>query len=275
MKSFVALCVGLSGLCAATAMAAESPVAPMDLVQPLADYKVYVSAEVKKLVAETRKFTAAVKAGDLKTAQALYSPTRAHYERVEPVAELFDDLDKSIDSRADDHEGKEEDPDFKGFHRIEYGLFAKKSTAGLAPFADKLNADVAELQGRLKELAFPPEKVVGGAAALIEEVASTKISGEEDRYSGTDLSDFRANVDGAQKIVALLHPLTVKADKPLSDKIDANLAAVDKVLGKYALKDGGFQSYDKLNPADRAALQGPITTLAEDLSKLRGTFGLD
>ncbi len=276
MKSFVAFFVGAAAICAATsAPAAESAVSPMELVQPVADYKIYIAAEVKQLAAETAKFTAAVKSGDLKTAQALYAPTRVHYERIEPVAELFDDLDKAIDSRADDHEQKEADPDFTGFHRIEYGLFSKKSTAGLAPFADKLKADVTELQNRVKDLTIPPEKMVGGAAALIEEVASTKISGEEDRYSGTDLWDFRANVDGAQKIVVLLHPLTLKADKPLSDKIDANLATVDQVLNKYAVKGGGFQSYDKLSPADRTALQGPITTLAEDLSKLRGTFGLD
>ncbi len=276
MKSFVAVFVGAAGICAAAAAWADSPsVGPMELVQPIADYKIYITAEVKQLVADTKKFTTAVRSGDLKAAQTLYAPARVHYERVEPVAELFDDLDKAIDSRADDHEQKEEDPGFTGFHRIEYGLFSKKSTAGLSPLADKLDADVAELQSRLADLALPPEKVVGGAASLIEEVASTKISGEEDRYSGTDLWDFRANIDGAQKIVTLLHPLTAKADKPLGDKIDANLVTVDKVLGKYALKNGGYESYEKLSPADRTALQGPITALAEDLSKLRGTFGLE
>jgi hypothetical protein len=35
---------------------------------------------------------------------------------------------------------------------------------------------VLELQKRISELAFPPSKVVGGAAGLIEEVAASKIS---------------------------------------------------------------------------------------------------
>ncbi len=73
-------------------------------------------------------------------------------------------------------------------------------------YAGQLNGDVLELQKRISELAFPPSKVVGGAAGLIEEVAASKISGEEDRYSHTDLWDFQANVDGAQKIVDLLRP---------------------------------------------------------------------
>lgn len=157
---------------------------------------------------------------------------------------------------------------------LEYGLFEKKSTEGLAPFADKLNADVVELQKRIAGLTIPPEKMVGGAAALMEEVGANKITGEEDRYSHTDLWDFKANVDGARKIVDLLHPLTVKADKDLSQKIAKNFETVEKILAKYKTKDG-YETYDKLSQEDRTALQGPITTLAEDLSKLRGTLGLN
>ena len=250
-------------------------VSPLDLVQPVADYKVYVSKGVNRLVEDTVKFTTAVKAGDLKQAQELYAPTRFHYEMIEPIAELFSDLDGSIDSRADDHEKKEADNGFTGFHRIEYGLFEKRSTDGLAPVADKLNADVADLQKRIAGLTVPPEKMVGGAAALIEEVGSTKITGEEDRYSHTDLWDFKANVDGARKIVELLRPFTVKADKDLSNKVDANFETVEKILAKYKTANGGYESYDKLTPEDRTALQGPVTTLAEDLSKLRGTLGLN
>ncbi len=247
----------------------------LDLVAPVTDYKLYVSSEVKALLTQTKAFTAAVKAGDLAKAKALYAPTRLHYERIEPVAELFSDLDGSIDSRADDHEQKEADPTFTGFHRLEYALFAQNTTKGQGEFADKLLADVTELQTRLKTLTVPPEKMVGGAAALIEEVAATKISGEEDRYSHTDLWDFKGNIEGSAKIVDLLRPLLVKADKPLLDKIDGNFATVNKVLAKYAVKGGGYETYDKLSEADRNALHGPITALAEDLSKLRGTLGLN
>lgn len=89
-------------------------------------------------------------------------------------------------------------------------------------YADQLNSDVLDLQTRISELAFPPSKVVGGAAGLIEEVAASKISGEEDRYSHTDLWDFRANVDGAQKIVDLLRPQLQKSNAELLAKVDAN-----------------------------------------------------
>ncbi|MBP2167119.1 iron uptake system component EfeO [Erwinia toletana] len=246
----------------------------LQLVGPIAEYKVYVTKEVEQLVTGTKAFTDAIKAGDLDKAKALFAPTRQHYERIEPIAELFSDLDGSIDAREDDFEKKAEDPNFTGFHRLEKALFADNTTKGQEAFADRLYKDTLDLQTRINELAFPPGKVVGGAAGLIEEVASSKISGEEDRYSRTDLWDFRANVDGAQKIVNLLRPLLVKANPELLAKVDGNFKKVDTILDKYRTKEG-YESYDKLTTADRNALKGPITSLAEDLSLLRGTLGLD
>ncbi|UAN55512.1 iron uptake system protein EfeO [Serratia sp. JSRIV004] len=246
----------------------------MDLVGPIAEYKVYVTKEVEGLVKQTKLFTDAIKAGDVAQARKLYAPTRQHYERIEPIAELFSDLDGSIDAREDDYEKKAEDPKFTGFHRLEKALFADNTTKGMNEYADGLYKDTLELQKRIGELTFPPSKVVGGAAGLIEEVAASKISGEEDRYSRTDLWDFQANVDGAQKIVNLLRPLLEKANQPLLAKIDANFKTVDIILAKYKTAEG-YESYEKLTTADRNAMKGPITTLAEDLSQLRGVLGLD
>ncbi|HEX4768198.1 MAG TPA: iron uptake system protein EfeO [Lichenihabitans sp.] len=256
--------------------APTAPISPMDLVGPLAEYKAYVTREVEALAAETRTFTDAVKAGKLDEARALYAPTRQHYERIEPIAELFSDLDTSVDSREDDFELKAKDPKFTGFHRIEKGLFADRSTAGLEPLADKLMADASDLKSRIAGLTITPKSMVGGAASLIEEVASKKVSGEEDRYSRTDLWDFQANLDGAQKIVDLLDPLVVKRNPELVARVGENFAKVDAILAKYRTSEGGgYVSYDKLETADRNRLKGPITVLAEDLSTLRGTLGID
>lgn len=254
--------------------AARAEVSPLDLVQPIADYKVYVQENLDILVKDTKAFTDAIKAGDLEKAKELYPSSRVSYEKIEPLAELFADLDAAIDSRADDHENGEKSEDFTGFHRLEYGLFAQNSTEGLDQYADKLYADVVELQKRIKDLTVPPEKVVGGAAALLEEVAATKISGEEDRYSHTDLWDFQANVDGAQKIVELFKPLVEKEKPGLIAKVEENFRTVNDILAKYK-KGDGYESYDKLTEDDRKALAGPVTTLAEDLSTLRGVLGLN
>ena len=244
------------------------------LEQPLAEYKAYVQAEAKDLVAKTTEFTAAVKAGNIAKAKSLFAATRYHYERIEPIAELFNELDPAIDAREDDFKQGPKDPAFTGFHRIEYALWVENSTAGVNEIADKLLADVKTLQQEIDLLSFPPNKVVGGAAVLVEEVAGSKISGEEDRYSHTDLSDFQANIEGAQKIVDLFRPLIAEKNQALLDKTDANFKTVNNILAKYQTANG-FETYDKLTEADRKALQAPINALAEDLAQLRGTLGLN
>lgn len=259
---------------AATDAAPARPSA-MDLVGPLAEYKVYVKGEVDALVAGVTKLVGAVKAGRLEEAQGVYAPAHLRYERIEPIAELFNDLDGSMDSREDDFERKAEDPKFLGFHRIEKGIFADKSTAGLTPIADKLMNDALDLQKRIDGLTIAPKDLVGGAAELIEEVASRKITGEEDRYSRTDLWDFRGNVDGAQKIITLLRPMIDQQDPKLAARLKDNFAKVDGVLAKYKTNDDGFVSYDKLAEQDRTALKGSINILAEDLSAVKGTLGIE
>lgn len=253
--------------------ASASTDATLDLVEPIANYKLYVAEHTAKLVEDTGKFVDAIKAGDIDKAKSLYAPTRMSYEMVEPIAELFSDLDVSIDARADDYEKGEKDPAFTGFHRIEYDLWAVGSTEDLAGTADKLLADVKDLNQRIADLTFPPETVVGGAAALMEEVAATKISGEEDRYSHTDLWDFKANFDGSRKIFELVRPLLAD-DTEFVAKVSDNFQTVDETLAKYKAGDG-YETYDKLSEADRTVLAASVNTLAEDLSTLRGKLGLD
>ncbi|WP_410007220.1 MULTISPECIES: iron uptake system protein EfeO [unclassified Bartonella] len=274
MRTMALKAVAIAGLMSlmTPAFAANEP--ELDLVAPIAEYKIYVSEKVDKLVEDTEKFTAAIKAGKVDEAKALFAPTRISYEAIEPIAELFADLDKSIDARADDFEKEEKDPNFTGFHRIEYSLWETKSTDDIQGTADKLLTDVKDLQARISDLAFPPETVVGGAAALMEEVAATKISGEEDRYSHTDLWDFRGNFDGSRKIFDLFKGFLGKDDAAFVTKVTENFDTVDEILSKY--KEGeGYVSYEKLTDDDRNTLSAAVNTLAEDLSELRGKLGLE
>lgn len=261
------------------AMQAQAAVAPQDLVNPITDYKLYVLDNLEQFSSHTREFTDAIKAGDLQRAQQLYAPTHVYYERIEPIAELFADLDASIDAREDDYEHGVQDPTFTGFHRLEYGLFHEHSTTGLGDYAERLMSDVETLEQSVQDLTFPPEKVVGGAAALMEEVAATKVSGEEDRYSHTDLWDFHGNLDGSKKIFELVKPLAAQEDPAFVARIEENFTAIEHTLAHYYLTEGdassGFESYDKVSERDRRTLVGPVTVLAEELSTLRGLLGLN
>ena len=73
----------------------------------------------------------------------------------------------------------------------------------------------------------------------------------------------------------MLRPDVKARDPELISRVEANFTKVDARLAKYKIAESGFQSYEALKPEDQKALRGPITLLAEDLSRLRGTLGID
>ena len=157
-----------------------------------------------------------MRAGDTEQAKSLYAAARVPWEAIEPVAELFPDSDAVIDSRADDYDQAEADPNFSGFHALEYGLWSQGTingaTVDLPALADRLDSDIAALITSVQGITIQPQVMTNGAGALIEEASQGKITGEEDRYSKTDLTTLAANIDGSQEIFDLLKPLITTAN---------------------------------------------------------------
>jgi iron uptake system component EfeO len=227
-------------------------------------YQAYVVAEVDKLIPATKIFTDAVRAGDIEKAKAAYAPARYYYEEVEPVAESFGDLDPSIDAR----DGDVEDPaQWTGFHRIEKALWQDKSLTGMAPVATRLDQDVAKLKTLVATVTFQPAQLANGATELLNEVASSKITGEEDRYSHTDLSDFEGNVVGAQKAFTLLQPALQTIDPALSAAVQQQFTTVLDSIKPYR-KGNTYVDYSTVTPDQRRALTQKVDALAEPLSEV-------
>jgi iron uptake system component EfeO len=239
----------------------------------VAQYRTYVDQQVADTVTKTKTFTDAVRAGDLEAAKAAYAPSRVGWESIEPIAGLVEDIDGAVDARVDDFEGPT-DPAWTGWHRLEYLLFDRGTTEGGAELADKLDADLQELQSQVPDLEITGLAVARGSGELIEEVSEGKLTGEEDRYSGTDLWDFGANVAGARKAFELLSPALEEADPDLVTQIEDEFAAVESVLATYQTPDGGYQPYSALTEADKTQLKSDLGALSESLSSVPGALGL-
>lgn len=109
------------------------------LADATASYKRYIKSQSDTLLVKTQEFVDAVKAGDIDKAKALFPVARTYWERIEPVAEIFGDLDPAIDAReADLEEGQE----WTGYHKIEKDLWIEKDVSKDGPIADKLMTDV-------------------------------------------------------------------------------------------------------------------------------------
>ena len=207
-------------------------------------------------------------------AQAAYAPSRVNWERIEPIAGLVPDIDTAVDARVDDFEGPD-DPTWTGWHRLEYLLWEQNTAEGGAEFADKLDADLASLQSQVAELELPAGALAVGAAELIEEVSEGKITGEEDRYSHTDLWDFAANIEGSEQLITLLTPALEAADPDLLVAINDGFTDIEGQLATYADGNGGYVSYEQLTDDDKAQMQATLAELSENVSQVAGTLGLE
>lgn len=235
------------------------------LSKATADYKRYVMAQADELQSDTEKFVAALRSGQVTRAKALFGPTRLHYESIEPVAESFGNLDPDIDARINDVTNEKE---WTGFHRIERTLWQQNTTRGLGVYATKLINDVNTLVAKVKTIQLQPAQLANGAVELMNEVANSKITGEEDRYSHTDLSDFQGNLSGSRKAFELLVPaLSETGNAPLAATIDKRFGSVQDSLDRFKRNTAlGFATYGKVTQADRQRFAAEVDSLDEPLA---------
>ncbi|WHP46572.1 imelysin family protein [Mannheimia bovis] len=244
----------------------------LDLSKETETYKQFVIEEIDQLVTGTEKFVGYLEQGDVQKAKEIYPLARMHFERSEPIAESFGDLDPRIDARLADlaEEGKTE-KDWSGFHKIEKVLWEKNTTKGTKETADQLLKDVKELRAKIPTAEVTPELMITGAVDLLNEVSTTKVTGEEEIFSKTDLYDFKANIEGAEKIYQIFKPQLEKVDAKLSAEIANHFAAVNGLLEKHnKSKTGGYDyvGYDTLSKADIKALAEAVNQLGEPLAQL-------
>ncbi|MEU6648847.1 iron uptake system protein EfeO [Streptomyces sp. NPDC046900] len=234
----------------------------------VAAYRAYAQDQADETLPRVETFAKAIKDGDVEAAKKAYAPSRIGWERTEPVAESFGDIDPKVDTRAD---GLEQGQKWTGWHRLEKALWQdKKIGAEEKTLADQLVTDLKDWQTRVGKAEITPTSMANGAKELLDEVATGKVTGEEDRYSHTDLVDFKANVEGAQKAYDLLKPAAQQNDAALTQELEKQFGALDTLLDKYRSDKASydFVSYEKVGKDDRKELSDAVNALAEPLSKL-------
>ena len=240
-----------------------------DLSKETSEYKKYVEGQIDMLLKDTENFAQLLKTGKLDEAKKVYPLIRMAYERSEPIAESFGESDIKIDYRlVDFKEEFKNEEGWKGFHRIEKILWEQNTTKGTEKYADDLVNDIKELKAKIATIEVTPDLMVTGAIDLLNEVSTQKITGEEEVFSHTDLYDFRANIEGAQKIFELFRPKLEQKDAKLVTTLDTEFKAVNALLDKYMTDDKNYKLYTELKPEDTKALAEAVTKLGEPLSQM-------
>jgi iron uptake system component EfeO len=240
------------------------------LVTAVDGYAAYVKQNTTDLVSHTQMFCQAINAGNMNQAKVLYPQARVYYERIEPVAEVWGGLDTSIDGRWENPVTVKSQ--FTGFHRLEQMLWQDNSLSGAPAMCAGLVKNEQQLLTLVSKAQYNPLEMASGATDLINEAGTSKISGEEERYSNTDLPVFAANVEASMKVVTLLQPYLQGKDSGLVPLIQQRDAAVDNLLAHFKATPGydqtGYVEYTTVTKADRRQLSAAVNALAEAMSKM-------
>ena len=232
-------------------------------------YKKFVENQVDTLLKDTEKFAETLKAGNLDEAKKQYPVIRMAYERSEPIAESFGELDVNIDFRLADYlEENKTEEGWRGFHRIEKIMWEQNTTKGTEQYADQLVKDIKELKAKVATVEVTPDLMVTGAVDLLNEVATQKITGEEEIYSHTDLYDFKANIEGAEEIFKIFKPLIEKKDSKLAKDLTEKFATINSLLDKYKTDEKHYKLYTDLTKENTKELSEAVTKLGEPLSQM-------
>lgn len=258
----------------------------------VAKYIGYVRSQAEELLPEVQKFVAAFAAGDVELARQLFPLARISYERIEPVASQFGDLDPKIDYRKPG--ALEEGIPFTGFHRIEQDLWLEEAIANysapgksryatddLVPMSpaertkigQQLVGDITELKKKVTdpEFTLTLADITEGAKGLLDEIAAPdgKLPGEENEFGHTDLYDFYANIEGAEVAFDTVRGIAeANGEKQLTENIGERFADMFQLLDSYGSYDTGFVSYETVNNEQRSELAAKLNALSEPMSRL-------
>ena len=191
------------------------------------DYKPFAVERIQIALAGAKDLQAAVKAGDVKAAQAAWIKSRKGWEAAEPITgEFFPKLDEAIDAWPDAKQG---------YHAIEAALFAGKLNEIGAP-VDKLVADLTEFDKQLSapSFSFKAQGLLNGATKLAYEIGENKSKGGESPYAGTSIDDIYQNNEGVEAVYKLVFHEALKARDPKLDEriLDQIEKVEDYVKGK-------------------------------------------
>jgi iron uptake system component EfeO len=240
------------------------------LVTAVQGYSTFVKQNTTDLVSHTQTFCQAVSSGNMNQAKVLYPQARVYYEKIEPVASVWGSLDTSIDGRWENPVTVKSQ--FTGFHRIEQMLWQDKSRSGAPAMCSGLVKNEQQLLTLVGSAQYNPLDMAAGATDLVNEAATAKITGEEERYSNTDLPVFEANVEASTEVITLLQPYLQTKDASTVALIKQRDAAVESLLTKYKATPGydstGYVDYSTVSKADRKQLSTAVNALAEAMSKV-------
>ncbi|ATL67940.1 EfeM/EfeO family lipoprotein [Nocardia terpenica] len=242
------------------------PVTAADLYDPDRRYTDYVTAGLARLATDTDTLRADLTTGDRTAARTAWLTAHLDYGRLGAAYGAFGDFDTKLDGRADGLPGGVADPDFTGFHRVEYGLWHNESAMTLAAAVDRLADNVHALVAAFPAIQVPIEDLGLRTHEILENTLQFELTAATDYGSGTTLATAAANTDGTRELLTVLQPI-LQSRYPQLPQVGTWLDRFQAQLNSHHTA-GAWTPVAQLGPADHQRLDGTLGQLLEYLAPI-------
>jgi high-affinity iron transporter len=246
-----------------------TPVSDQLMQSAAHDYNQSLQPVMRQLLRDTDRLDAAVQAGRLGEARLRWIPAHLDYSRLGVAYDTFGRFNDEINQRPLGLPGGVHDPKFRGFLRLEYGLWHGEPRATLAPISAALDRSVHGLVKSFPKLTIPPGDLSLRAHEILENTLQFELTGATDEGSHSSLGTAWANVQGTQLAVDALHPALERADPQLARDAPAGLDRLGALLAAHR-KAGGWTPLDSLTTAEQERIDGATSSLLEQLELIPG-----
>jgi iron uptake system component EfeO len=244
---------------------ATVPITFNDLVGPAKEYQAYVAAGLKKLARQTGALDGDVRRGDLDAARRDWLTAHLTYETLGAAYDAFGAFDGEIDGRADALGVT--NPKWTGFYRLEYGLWHGQSAREVAPYADRLAANVRALLATWPSDEIPLVDIGLRTHEVLENALEFELTGHDDYGSGTTLATVSANITGTRELLSVLHPLLVSRYPGLPG-VYTGLDRLQSLVDAERRPDGTWVPVSHLPASARQAIDAACGQVLQELAPI-------
>ncbi|MFA7267047.1 MAG: EfeM/EfeO family lipoprotein, partial [Candidatus Nanopelagicales bacterium] len=224
-----------SGGAAGQGSYAFAPVTIEEITPYLEQYRVYVGAQLKILDGQVVALKDAVDSGNREAAKNAWLPGQLTYHRIGAAYGAFGEDGDAVNGLAQSLPEGVNDPDFVGFHKIEYQLWSGAPMAQIRPQAADLVDAVRNLEKQLPKFTFDALEVVTRAHEILEDTQRFVVTGQDDYGSGTSYAHAVADTEGTRTLIGILAPMLetrqptlVPTANPELDQLQAALNATKR-----------------------------------------------
>lgn len=212
------------------------------------------------------RLSATLENDDLDASRMNYIKAHYQYASIRPLVVSFDGFDQTLNNIATDLPLQTDDSNFVGFHAVEYALFAQNDIAKAFVENQKLLSKVRTLVQLMSKQNTSILDMLGYLKGFSQQLTVYKLTGSENLYSGADLGEIIASIEGINLIIDQIHDFIPHA---LLHDIDTAQATICEALHHYRDPNSDFYlPHSSLTPNDQLILSQAMSELDSLLTQV-------